>query len=106
MRKTRCTHLTVSALCNIVEHDWLWLFCPLLPYDSSPLLYPCFQLQLYIGSAAMVHLSAVMVYCRHQPFCHPFHKYIEGLVPYRINRVLILLIWFNSYGPRPTTSLI
>src|SRR6266567_2553971 len=57
----------------------------------------CFQLQLYISSAAMVHLSAVMVHRRHQPFCHPFHVYIEALVPYRINRVLILLVRFNSF---------
>src|SRR6266581_3212045 len=35
---------------------------------------------------------------------YPFLVYIEALVPYRINRVLILLIRFNSYGPGPTTA--
>src|SRR6266567_3038713 len=33
------------------------------------------------------------------------HIYIEALVPYRINRVLKLLIRFNTFGPGPTTAL-
>src|SRR6266702_8965995 len=36
---------------------------------------------------------------------HPFHVYIEGLVPYRIDRVLILVVRFNSYAPGPSTAL-
>src|SRR6266568_972433 len=36
---------------------------------------------------------------------HPFHVYIEGIVPYRIDRVLILVVRFNNYAPGPSTAL-
>src|SRR6266567_9076526 len=80
-------------------------FAPYYPMTHHPCSTPVFsfnctsvQLLLYTSSAAMVHR-------RHHLSGHPFHIYIEGLVPYRINRVLLLLIRFNSYGPRPTTTL-
>src|SRR6266568_4444246 len=53
------------------------------------------QLLLYTSSAAIVHQFSCNGTSSSSAFCHPFHVYIEGLVPYRINRVLILLIRFN-----------
>ena len=71
---------------HYVKHDWLWLFCPLLPMTY----YPCFQLQLYIGSAAMVHRRRLRRRHCHQPLPPIPCIYIEALVPYQIDRVLIL----------------
>ena len=55
-----------------------------------PTHHPCFQLQLYVGSAAIIHRFSCNCISSSLAFCHPFHVYIEALVPYRINRVLIL----------------
>ena len=63
----------------LVEHDWLWLFC-----------HPVFQLQLYICSAAIVPCFSCYGTSSSSVFCHLFYVYIEALVPYRIDRVLIL----------------
>ena len=80
-------HLNIYLIfCNHarlhVEHDWLWLLCLPLPYGSPSCSCHRFQLQLYVVSAASVH------HCR-QHFAIHF-MYIEALVPYKIDRVLIL----------------
>ena len=56
-----------------------------------------FQLQLYVDSAAIVLCfscngisSSALPTALPSAFCHPFHVYIEALVPYQIDRVLIL----------------
>src|SRR6266566_9744910 len=61
-----------------VEHDWLRLLCPLLSYDSSPLFYPCFQLQLYIGSAAIVHQFSCNGTSSSLPFWPPISYIYRG----------------------------
>ena len=68
-------------------------FAPYYPMTN----HPCFQLQLYIDSAAIVLCfscngisSSASPTALPSAFCHPFHVYIEALVPYQIDRVLIL----------------
>ena len=68
-------------------------FAPYYPITN----HPCFQLQLYIDSAAIVLCfscngipSLASPTALPSAFCHPFHVYIEALVPYQIDRVLIL----------------
>src|SRR6266581_2959918 len=61
-REFECRHLKCATQLEsiIVEPDWLWYCCfSCLCYPMTQ--HPCFQLQLYISSAAMVH---------RQPICH------------------------------------
>ena len=68
-------------------------FAPYYPMIN----HPRFQLQLYIDSAAIIlYFSYNGISSLASPtallsaFYHPFHIYIEALVPYQIDRVLIL----------------
>ena len=68
-------------------------FAPYYPITN----HPRFQLQLYVDSAAIVLcFSCNGISSSASPtalllaFCHPLHIYIEALVLYQIDRVLIL----------------
>src|SRR6266567_8974690 len=70
-------------------------FAPYYPMTYHPCSTPVFSFNCTSVQPLLYTSSAAMVYCRHHLFGHPFHIYIEGLVPYRINKVLILLVRFN-----------
>ena len=96
-------------------------FAPYYPITN----HPCFQLQLYIDSAAIVlcfSCNGILLLASPTAlllaFCHPFHVYIEALVPYQIDRVLILdgqarqkiwtgrlFYWYGSCRPYRNTNL-
>src|SRR6266702_7622196 len=84
--------LTCLNLSSTIGYGY---FAPYYPITHHPCSTPIFSFNCISVQLLLYTSSAAMVYRRYHLFGHPFHIYIEGLVPYRINRVLILLIRFN-----------
>ena len=92
-----------------VEHDWLWLFCPLRPYDLPPLFFSCncisVQLPLCIVSAAMVYRRRLRRRPHHQPFATHSIYIQRPQCHTKQTEFSYLTVRLDSYEPGPSTAL-